>query len=108
MITPRYISNPNGIPRFESNSVNVNTSNVVYSFTDAGTNFNNNFNGLVLVKFNQSIPSGTTTSLPILINSTPLMNYGGVELTVADFKGTGIYIVYYDSNSKTLQMVTSI
>jgi hypothetical protein len=52
MITPRYISNPNGIPRFESNSVTVGTASVVFAFTDAGTNFNNNFNGLVLIKFN--------------------------------------------------------
>lgn len=108
MITPRYISNANGIPRFESNSVTVNTTNVVYSFTDAGTNFNNNFNGLVLIKFNQSIPTDTTTSLPILINSTSLTTYGGTEVTVADFKGTGIYLMYYDSNSRTLQIVSSL
>lgn len=108
MITPRYISNANGIPRFESNSVTVNTANVVYSFTDAGTNFNNNFNGLVLIKFNQSIPTDTTTSLPILINSTSLTTYGGTEVTVADFKGTGIYLMYYDSNSRTLQIVSSL
>lgn len=108
MITPRYISNVNGIPRFESNSVTVNTANVVYSFTDAGTNFNNNFNGLVLIKFNQSLPTDTTTSLPILINSTSLTTYGGTEVTVADFKGTGIYLMYYDSNSRTLQIVSSL
>lgn len=105
MITPRYISNPNGIPRFESNSVTVGTASVVFAFTDAGTNFNNNFNGLVLIKFNQSIPSDTTTTLPIVINSTPLMKYGGSAATVADFKGTGIYLVYYESNSKTLQII---
>ena len=105
MITPRYISNPNGIPRFESNSVTVGTASVVFAFTDAGTNFNNNFNGLVLIKFAQSIPTGTTTTLPILVNSTPLTTYNGVELTVADFKGTGIYLVYYDSNSRTLQLI---
>lgn len=105
MITPRYISNLNGIPRFESNSVSVNTANVVFSFTDAGTNFNNNFNGLVLVKFNQTIPTDTTTTLPILVNSTPLTTYANKEITVADFNGVGIYLVYYDSNSKTLQII---
>lgn len=103
MITPRYISNPNGIPRFESNSVTVNTANVVFAFTDAGTNFNNNFNGLVLIKFSQVIPTGTTTSLPILINSTPLTTYGSASVTVADFKGSGIYLAYYDG--KTLQII---
>ncbi len=108
MITQRYISNPNGIPRFESNSVSVNTTNVVYSFTDAGTIFNNNFNGLVLIKFNQSIPTGTTTTLPILVNNTALTTYNSTEVTVTDFKGAGIYLVYYDGNSKTLQIVASL
>lgn len=105
MVVSRYISNYKGIPRFESNSVTVGTSNVVFAFTDAGTNFNNTFNGLVLIKFNQAIPTGTTTTLPIYINSTPLTTYGDTELTVANFKGTGIYLVYYDSNSRTLQML---
>lgn len=106
MITSRYISNPNGIPRFESNSVTVNTSNVVFTFTDAGTYFNNNFNGLILIKFNQSIPSDTTTTLPILVNNIPLMTYNSTEVTVADFKGTGVYLVYYDTRS--LQIVSSL
>jgi hypothetical protein len=33
------------------------------------------------------------------------MKYGGSAATVADFKGTGIYLVYYESNSKTLQII---
>lgn len=106
MITSRYVSNPNGIPRFESNSVNVSTTNVVFAFTSAGSLFNNNFNGLVLIKFNQVIPTDTTTTLPILINTIPLMKYSNTEATVADFKGTGIYLAYYDSSSKTLQLLT--
>ena len=59
-INIRYLSNINGIPRLESNSVSVNTENVVFAFTNPGTRFNNEFNGLVLLKFNQVIPTGTT------------------------------------------------
>lgn len=105
MITSRYIGNQNGIPRFESNSVNIGTSNVIYSFTDAGTYFNNNFNGLVLIKFNQIIPSDTTTTLPILINNIAVTTYGNTEVTVADFKGIGIYLAYYNGGTKTLQII---
>lgn len=105
MIINRYLSNPNGIPRFESNSINVNTSNVVFSFTDAGTYFNDNFCGLVLIKINQSIPSSTTDTLPILINTTSLTTYNNEEITVSDFKGTGIYLGYYDGKAKSLQII---
>lgn len=105
MFVSRYLSNPNGIPRFESNSVSVNTSNVVFSFTDAGTYFNDNFCGLVLIKVNQSIPSGTTDTLPILINSTALTTYDSETVTVSEFKGTGIYLGYYDGKTKSLQII---
>lgn len=105
MIINRYLSNLNGIPRFESNSVNVTTSNVVFSFTDAGTYFNNNFCGLVLIKVNQSIPSGTTETLPLLINTIPLTAYNGETVTVSEFKGTGIYLGYYEGKTKSLQII---
>lgn len=105
--TLRYMSNRSGIPRFESNSVSVGTASVVYSFTDAGTYFNNNFCGLVLLKFQNVIPSDTTTTLPVYINSTPVKTYGDADLTVAGFNGTGIYLAYYDGSSRTLQLLNS-
>ena len=105
MIINRYLSNQNGIPRFESNSVSVNTSNVVFSFTDAGTYFNDNFCGLVLIKVNQSIPTNTTDTLPILINNIILTTYGGEAVTVSKFKGIGIYLGYYDGKTKSLQII---
>lgn len=104
-INIRYLSNINGIPRLESNSVSVNTANVVFTFTNPGTRFNNEFNGLVLLKFNQVIPTGTTGTLPILINNQAITTYNGAALTVTAFKGTGIYLAYYDSGSKTLQII---
>lgn len=102
----RYISNPNGIPRFESNAITVGTTNVSYTLTNAGTAFNNNFNGLILLKINQSIPSGTTESLPVVINSNiALITYNNTPITVSTFSGTGIYLVYYDSSAKSLQII---
>lgn len=103
----RYISNAGGIPRFESNSVSVGTSNVSFALTNAGNYFSNNFNGLILIKFNQSIPSGTTTSLPIVVNNNiPVVTYNGADVTVADWQGTGIYLVYYDT--KEIQIISGL
>ena len=109
MITGMYISNRGGIPRFESNSVTVGSSNVSYTLTNAGNQFNDNFYGLILIKFNQSIPSDTTTTLPIVINNTTqLLTYDNAEVTVADFSGTGIYLAYYDASTKTLQIISGL
>lgn len=99
---PRFISNPNGIFRIETNSVSVNTTDVVFN-----TNYinSNRYSGLILIKFEQSIPTGTTTTLPLFINKQPVTTYNGEALTVEDYKGTGIYLAYYDANSKTLQII---
>lgn len=99
---PRFISNPNGIFRIETNSVTVNTANVVFSTNNIS---NVRFSGLILIKFDQVIPTGTTTTLPLLINNQPITTYDGTALTVADYKGTGIYLAYYDANSKVLQLI---
>ena len=104
-ITIRYLSNMNGIPRLESNSVSVNTANVVFTFTNPGPRFINEYNGLVLLKFNQIIPTGTTGTLPILINNQEIITYNSTVLTVTNFKGTGMYLAYYDSGNKTLQII---
>lgn len=103
----RYISNTGGIPRFESNSVSTGASNVSFALTSAGNYFSNNFNGLILIKFNQSLPSGATTSLPIVVNNNiPIVTYDGAAVTVADWKGTGIYLVYYDT--KEIQIISGL
>ena len=104
-ISIRYLSNINGIPRLESNSVSVNTTNVVFAFTNPGVRFNTEHNGLVLLKFNQTIPTGTTDTLPILINNQAVTTYNNAALTVANFKGSGIYLAYYDSSTRVLQTI---
>ena len=65
-----FLSNRNGIPRIASTSVSVNTADVTFNFSSDFT-FSRNFSGLVLVKLDQSIPSGTTTTLPVLLSSAP-------------------------------------
>jgi len=106
-----YLANRFGIPRIESQSVTVDgTTNVAFSFS-SDVRFSRSFGGLVLVKLTQSIPTGTTTTLPIVFTSRyggtkPIVGYNGTAVTVADLPGTGIYLVYYDGN--TLQLLGSI
>lgn len=97
MIVPTYINvNRGGIPAVRSIAVNVTT-----------------FRGLIIVNLAQALPSGATATLPIVFtsegsNPTPLTGYNGAAITVADLKGTGIYLVWHESQTNTLQLVTGI
>ena len=103
-----FYSNRNGIPRIETESVTVESSSVGFSVTSRKV-FGDNFSGLILVKIKQSIPSGTTGTLPLTLTSASgvknITTYDGENVTVADYKGVGIYIMYYDSNTGVLQLV---
>lgn len=104
------MSNINGIPRIESNSISVGTASVVFALNSRLSFVR--FNGLVLIKLNQIIPTGTTATLPIVVTSAngevPLVKVGGNAVTVDDIAGTGVYLFYYDNVSNTLQALPSI
>lgn len=110
MLLPAYINvNVNGIPTLRSLSVNVTSSEVQFSFNNH-PNFGRPFRGLLIINLAQQIPSGTTTTLPIVFTSeggTPqnLITYAGADVTVADIKGTGIYLVWFESQTNTLQLI---
>lgn len=102
-----YFSNRNGIPRVASTGVTVNTDNV--SFTIASDrSFASSYNGLILFKLTQTIPTGTTDTLPIVFTSSvgtqPVKVLNGENYTVADYN-TGIHLAYYESNTNTLQLL---
>lgn len=105
MIPAFFMANRSGIPRIESNGVNVTSTSVDFTFRNNrfGTN---NFNGIVIVRINNAIPSGTTTTLPITFSSgnnpIPITGINGAAITVADI-GVGVYLFYYDQDSNTLQ-----
>lgn len=101
-----YLANRAGIPRIETTGVSVTTTGLTYTFS-SDISFAKNFSGLVLVKINQSIPTDTTTTLPVIFTSTSggtkeVQTYGGTALTVADLKGTGIYLSYYENGTVQL------
>lgn len=112
-VFPRQINvNQFGIPTVSSNSVSVGTTQVAFDFNNHPT-VGTPFRGLVIVRLNQAIPTGTTATLPIVFtsdgsNTVNLIGYNGEPVTVADIPGTGIYLVFVDSPSSSVQLLTGI
>ena len=108
MIPAYFMANIGGIPRIESNGVNVTSTSVDFTFRNNRWR-TNNFNGIVIVRINNAIPSGTTTTLPITFSSVngqiAITGINGTPITVADI-GVGVYLFYYDQDSNTLQKLT--
>lgn len=102
-----FLSNRNGIPRLATSAVSVSTTAVTFTLPSNNA-FYNNYNGLILLKMEQEIPTGTTTTLPIVLtsNSGPktVTVLGGGDWTVANYQ-TGIHLAYYESNTGILQLL---
>ena len=110
MILPAYINvNTGGIPTLRSLSVTVTSSKVQYDFNNH-RNVGRPYRGLLIINLAQPIPTGTTTTLPVVFttsgdNEQPLVKVNGVPATVSDISGTGIYLVWYESQTNTLQLI---
>ena len=110
MILPAYINvNSGGIPTLRSLSVNVTTSKVQYDFNNH-RNVGRPYRGLLIINLAQAIPTGTTTTLPVVFttagnNEQALTKLNGAPATVEDITGTGIYLVWYESQTNTLQLI---
>lgn len=110
MLLPAYINvNVNGIPALKSLSVNVTATEVQYDFNNH-RNVGTPFRGLIIINLAQAVPTGTTTTLPIVFtsnggNAQSLYTYDGTPVTVADLKGTGVYLVWFESSTSTLQLI---
>lgn len=67
--------------------------------------------GVVLVNIAQTIPTGTTTSLPVLFESNgqtqAATTVGGAAITASDIS-TGVYQFYFDKTNNTLQVLSQI
>ena len=103
MILPTYINvNQTGIPTVRSLSVTVTSTEVQFDFNNH-RNIGRPFRGLIVINLAQQIPAGTSATLPIVftaegINPINLIGKDGNNVTVADIQGTGIYLVWHDSN----------
>lgn len=113
MLLPFNINvNVNGIPCLRSTAVTVSATEVRFDF-NSHANVGRPFVGIVAVQLAQAIPTGTTTTLPIVFttnggNAANLTTYDGENVTVADIAGTGIYLVWVDSQSGVVQLLTGI
>ena len=101
--------NRRGSAAVASQSVTVNTANVVFTFRNHAF-VNANYRGTVFVNLRQAIPSGTTTTLPILFETNgvtqAVTKYNGDALTVADIPGTGVLQFWFERDTNTLQLMT--
>ena len=113
MLLPTYINvNQTGIPALRSLSVSVTATQVAFDFNNH-RNVGSPFRGLIIINLAQAIPTGTTATLPIVFtsdggNTQALTGYNGDPITVADILGTGIYLVWYESQSDTLQLIANL
>lgn len=109
MALPFQYVNRRGIPVLQTQGVAVSTDNVVYTFQPHAF-VNMWFRGLVLVNVAQDIPAGTTGTLPVLFETNgvqkPLTTFSGATVTAADIPGTGVYQLFYDKQTDTLQLMT--
>lgn len=103
--------NRRGSAAIASQSVQVNADNVVFSFRNHAF-LNANYHGTIFVNLRQAIPTGTTTTLPILFETNgvtqSVTKFNGAALTVADIAGTGVYQFWFERDTNTLQMMTGI
>lgn len=106
MVPFNYI-NIRGIAEVKSQDVNVSATEVTFTFPNHSF-ARMNYRGWVTIHLQQEIPTGTTTTLPIVFstnNSTiNVTKLGSENATVADIPGTGYYLVYYNKNTNTLQI----
>lgn len=111
MLLPFNINvNVNGIPCLRSTAVNVTATDVRFDF-NSHRNVGRPFVGLVVVQLAQPIPTGTTATLPIIFtteggNPANLTTYNGANVTVADIAGTGVFLVWVNTQSGEVQLLT--
>lgn len=108
----RINTNINGIPSISSQSVSVNTAGDAVSFDFQNhQNVGSPYRGWITVRLAQAVPTGTATTAEVFFtsdggSSVPVMGYDGTPATVANLRGTGVYLFWYESQTRYLQLVT--
>lgn len=104
-----YIGNRAGIPVITTTPI-VNTNDVRIVLPNHIFRFLGQ-KGKLTINFKSAIPTGTTTTLPILISvnnqTLPLTNEAGTALTVAGILNTLTFDVYFDKQLNVIR-VTSV
>lgn len=111
MLLPFNINvNVGGIPSLRSTAVTVSTTEVRFDF-NSHRNIGRPFVGIIAIQLAQVIPTGTTATLPIVFttesgNPANLTTFDGANVTVDDIPGTGVYLVWVDTTSGLVQLLT--
>ena len=105
---PTNFSNIRGIPMIASTSVDVTTDNVVIGIPRRAFRGLAN-SGVIAFRLTQEIPSGGA-ALPVVFSSADflqtLTTVGATAATGADITPVGVYLIWYDKCSSTLQLLT--
>ena len=108
MAYPFQFINRRGSVALSTTGVNVGTTNVTFTFQNHAF-LNAWYKGTVYINLAQEIPSGTTSTLPIVFETNgvtqDVTKVGNTALTVADITGTGIYEFWFDKSTNTLQLI---
>ena len=90
-------------------SVNVTATEVQFVFRNR-PNFGIPYFGGLYAYLAQAIPTGTTSTLPVIFTSdggvpTPVVGIDDIPITVAEITGTGVYHLFYDQSAGRLQLI---
>lgn len=108
----RINTNVNGIPAISSQSVVVNTTanTIAFDFLNHPT-VGGVYRGWITVRLAQAVPTDTADTVEVVFTSdggrtTPVYGYDNTPATVANLRGTGVYLFWYDGQTNYLQLVT--
>lgn len=113
MLLPFNINvNRGGIPALRSTAISVTATEVRFDF-NSHPNVGAPFVGIIAVQLAQAIPDGTTGTSPIVFttnsgNPANLTTLNGADVTAADITGTGVFLVWVDTPSGVVQLLTGI
>lgn len=99
-------SNRGGIPCLKSVSAVVVDTTLTVTFP-AYTNFPRNFSGLMALNIAQNFTATGVTSVILVIQGTSiqLMQNATTNATATQVPATGVYLVFVDNSTRTIQLV---
>lgn len=111
MARPILPFNRNGIYGLETIGASGDATALTYEFMNHPY-VNSPFNGLLLVHFTATTPTGVTATTPIFFETQGLLGSrkavnkpGGVALTAGDITSPGYYLFFYDFNKGIVEAV---
>lgn len=91
-------------PKIDTSNVSITLPNHIFRFLGQ--------KGIIIINFNSVIPSGTTTTLPLIISvngqTLPLTDTTGTAITVANINNTLTFQVYFDKQLNVIRVVSPI